>query len=35
MDREAQRLIMTHLGDDYDKYMHAVVPPVFLNSLHV
>ena len=35
MDREVQRLIMTHLGDDYDKYMHAVVPPVFLNSLHV
>lgn len=29
------RLIATHYGDDYDKYMGAVVPPVFMNSLHV
>lgn len=28
-------LIATHLGDDYEKYMGAVVPPVFFNSLHV
>ncbi len=29
------RLIATHLGDDYAKYMGAVVPPIFMNSLHV
>lgn len=29
------RFIMTHYGDDYNKYMGAVVPPVFMNSLHV
>ncbi len=29
------RLIATHYGDDYNKYMGAVVPPVFMNSLHV
>ncbi len=29
------RLIMTHYGDDYSRYMGAVVPPVFMNSLHV
>ena len=28
-------LSLTHTGDEYDKYLHAVVPPVFLNSLHV
>lgn len=28
-------LALTHLGDDYDKYLNAVVPPIFLNSLHV
>jgi len=28
-------LALTHTGDEYDKYLHAVVPPVFLNSLHV
>lgn len=35
MELKQQRLAMTHLGDDYDKYLNAVVPPVFLNSLHV
>ena len=28
-------LALTHTADEYDRYMHAVVPPVFLNSLHV
>lgn len=28
-------LALTHTGDEYEKYLHAVVPPVFLNSLHV
>ena len=28
-------LALTHTGDDYDRYLHAVVPPVFMNSLHV
>lgn len=28
-------LVLTHKGDDYDKYLGAVVPPVFLNSLHL
>lgn len=27
--------ICSHLGDDYEKYMGAVVPPIFQNSLHV
>ncbi|MEM1484950.1 PLP-dependent aspartate aminotransferase family protein [Oscillospiraceae bacterium PP1C4] len=29
------KLIATHLGDDYDQFLGAVVPPVFMNSLHV
>lgn len=29
------QLIATHLGDDYDSFLGAVVPPVFMNSLHV
>lgn len=28
-------LIAAHLGDDYDRYLGAVVPPIFQNSLHV
>lgn len=28
-------LTLTHTGDEYEKYLGAVVPPVFLNSLHV
>jgi len=27
--------ICTHLGDEYEKYSGAVVPPIFQNSLHV
>lgn len=34
-DREEDLLALTHTGDEYGKYLHAVVPPVFLNSLHV
>ena len=28
-------LALTHTADEYDKYLNAVVPPVFMNSLHV
>lgn len=28
-------MILTHLGDDYEKYLDSVIPPVFMNSLHV
>ena len=28
-------MIVTHLGDDYEKYFDAVIPPIFMNSLHV
>lgn len=28
-------LTLTHLGEDHKKYLNAVVPPVFMNSLHV
>lgn len=28
-------LALTHVADDYGRYLHSVVPPVFLNSLHV
>lgn len=35
MDLKEQLLAITHLGDEYEKYFGAVVPPVFLNSLHV
>lgn len=30
-----EKVVLTHLGDDYGKYMGAVVPPVFFTSLHV
>ncbi len=33
MDKDL--LALTHTGDEYDKYLNAVVPPVFLNSLHL
>ncbi|WP_343246360.1 aminotransferase class I/II-fold pyridoxal phosphate-dependent enzyme [Diplocloster hominis] len=33
MDQEL--LILEHLGDEYDKYLQAVVPPVFMNSIHL
>lgn len=35
MDMNEDLLSLTHTGDEYDKYLGAVVPPVFLNSLHV
>ena len=28
-------LTLTHLGEDYSKFYGAVVPPVFMNSLHI
>ena len=28
-------MIITHLGDEYEKYMGAVIPPIFMTSLHV
>jgi len=28
------RMAMIHTGDEYGKYLNAVVPPVFMNSLH-
>lgn len=28
-------MALTHVADEYDRYLHSVVPPVFLNSLHV
>lgn len=33
MDQDLMAL--THTADEYDRYLHAVVPPVFMNSLHV
>ena len=30
-----QLLALTHTGENNDNYLNAVVPPVFLNSLHV
>ena len=28
-------LTITHTCDEYEKYLGAVVPPIFMNSLHV
>lgn len=28
-------MIITHFGDEYGKYLDAVVPPIFMNSLHI
>ena len=30
-----QLLSLTHTGEEPEKYLHSVTPPVFLNSLHV
>ena len=27
--------ILTHLADDYETYLGAVIPPIFMNSLNV
>lgn len=35
MNFREERITITHTADEYDKYLNAVVPPVFLNSLHV
>ena len=32
---ENDELICTHLGDEYEKYFGAVIPPLFQNSLHI
>lgn len=32
---EDDELICGHLGDEYDKYLGAVIPPLFQTSLHV
>ena len=28
-------MILEHYGEEYEKYYHAIVPPIFMNSLHV
>ncbi|MEZ3433630.1 MAG: PLP-dependent aspartate aminotransferase family protein [Lachnospiraceae bacterium] len=28
-------LILEHLGEEYERYYNAVVPPIFMNSLHI
>ena len=33
--KKEDRWIAAHKGDDYEKYLGAIVPPVFMNSLHV
>ena len=33
--KKDDQLIATHLGDEYDKYLGSIIPPVFMNSLHV
>lgn len=33
-EREQDLLTLTHTGDEYNRYMNAVVPPIFMNSLH-
>lgn len=35
MNFHEERITITHTADEYDKYLNAVVPPVFLNSLHL
>ena len=34
MELEQDLLTLTHTGDEYNRYMNAVVPPIFMNSLH-
>lgn len=33
-DRNQDLLTLMHTGDEYNKYCNAVVPPIFMNSLH-
>lgn len=35
MQNKDDRLAITHLAEEQGSYMNAVVPPVFMNSLHV
>lgn len=35
MQKRDDRLAITHLGEEQSKYLNAVVPPVFMNSLHI
>ena len=28
-------LILEHCGEEYERYYNAIVPPIFMNSLHV
>ena len=35
IDQSRKEDICTHLGDDYERYLGAVVPPIFQNSLFV
>ena len=35
MLKRDERLAITHLGEDQSRYLNAVVPPVFMNSLHI
>ena len=33
--QKKDRMTVIHTGDEYGRYLNAVVPPVFMNSLHV
>lgn len=33
--KKDDQLIATHLGDEYEKYLGSIIPPIFMNSLHV
>ncbi len=33
-ERSQDLLSLTHTGDEYNRYLNAVVPPIFMNSLH-
>lgn len=32
--RDRDLITLTHTGDEYNRYCNAVVPPIFMNSLH-
>lgn len=34
-EKRSDEWVCTHLGDEYEEYKGAVVPPIFQNSLHV
>lgn len=33
-EKDQDLMALEHVGDEYDKYLNAVVPPIFMNSLH-